>query len=127
MRVTVTSLVDAKTGLIGFTTQYGDGVGHWQGDLPVVGHSYEVELSVDAALRCGIDLNVVGDEASPMLRVTGIGTELVGELIAVEEDGSAVVRMAESVLMLDVLGATPPLPSWVRLGPLRLSLHDTSI
>ena len=127
MRVTVTSLVDAKAGLVGFTTQYGDGLGHWQGTLPKLGLSYEVELSVDAVLRSGRDLAPVHSGATPMIRVMDGGTELVGQLIDVGEDGVAVVQLGDSVLMLDMEGRAVSVPVWVKVGPVQLDVHDTGV
>ena len=118
---------DEGAGRVGFKAEFGEGVGLWQGQLPQVGLTYDVELSVDDVLDWQRDLAPVQNGATPMIRVVGGGTELVGQLIEVGEDGVAIVQLGDSVVMLEVDGASVSVPAWVKVGPVHLGVHDTGV
>ena len=127
MRITVTSVWDEEAGRVGFKAEFGEGVGLWQGHPPQVGLTYEVELSVDDVLYWQRDLAPVQNGATPMIRVVDGGTELVGQLVEVHEDGVAVVQLGDSVVMLEVDGVSVSVPVWVKVGPVHLGVYDTGV
>ncbi len=126
MRLTVTSVTEPETGRVSFESRYGCGVGFWQGTLPTVGNRYEVEFGVEEVLRLGVDLVSVQEASKPSVMTDGLGTSLIGELLQIDQDGTAAARIGESVLLFEMKGRVDSLPSWVRLGPLRLLLYDSN-
>jgi len=118
-------LTEPETGRVSFESRYGCGVGFWQGTLPTVSHTYEVEFAVEEVLRSGVDVVPVQDASKPSIMTVGLGTSLIGELLQIDPDGTAAARIGESILLFEMKGGVESLPTWVRLGPLRLLLYDS--
>ncbi|MAY81168.1 MAG: hypothetical protein CL930_10345 [Deltaproteobacteria bacterium] len=75
-------------------------------------------------LQTGVDI-VVAAENTPSMRTVADTAIIVGQLERNEEDGVAIIRMGNNVLMVEFKGEALPLLSWVQIGPVRLSLSDT--
>ena len=126
MRVTITSVLDHRSGAVEFRTEFGVGIGCWVGALPSAGVTLDVEFGVEAVLRCGSDMVVVQGVDTPRISAVPEGTVFIGQLERNEQDGIAIVRVGHHVLMLEFEGEPLPLSSWIRVGPIPVSLYDTN-
>ena len=124
MHVTIKSVTDAALQQVDFLTDFGPGIGIWKGLYPTNGQSYEVEVDIDTVLQTGVDIVVAAENAASMRTVEDKAI-IVGQLERNEDDGVAIIRMGNSVLMVEFKGVALPLLSWVQIGPVRLSLSDT--
>ncbi len=124
MQLTIEKVIDAQSGQVEFNSEFGQARGRWSGTLPVPGQTYYVELDVDKVLTCGSDLVAVGDGHQTSIHCEGDSAILVGLLERVEDDGVAILRLGQSVIMLEIEGDGLPTPGWVRAGPVVLSISD---
>jgi len=125
MHVTIKKVTDADLQQVEFLTEWGPGIGIWKGIYPTIGQSYEIEIDIDTMLQTGVDMVVVAAENTPSMRTVADKAIIVGQLERNEDDGVAIIRMGNSVLMVEFKGEALPQLSWVQIGPVRLSLSDT--
>ena len=126
MRVTITSVVDPRSGRVAFQTELGMGVGEWVGELPSIGECRDVEFTVDEPVASGRTLVAVQPQDRPFITHTAEGVTLIGLLERNEADGVAVIRLGSSLLMVEFDGDAVSAPSWVQTGPVRIRLYDTN-
>ncbi|MGB0640855.1 MAG: hypothetical protein ACPGTU_16060 [Myxococcota bacterium] len=126
MHVTIKSVTDADVQQVDFLTDFGPGIGIWKGLYPTTGQSFDVEIDIDAVLETGVNMVVVAAKNTPSMRTVADKAIIVGQLEQNEDDGVAIIRMGNSVLMVEFKGEALPLLSWVQIGPVRLSLSDTN-
>jgi hypothetical protein len=111
---------------ITFSSPLGDAFGNWLGTPPIPGETYRVELSVEAPLVWGSDI-----EASPKedysLSSTGEKVILHALLENLEEDGLAFLRISNNLLMVSTLGSPPPVGTFVEAHIQNLTLVDINI
>ena len=126
MRVTITSVVNPRSGQVAFQTEFGTGVGEWVGELPSVGEYRDVEFTVDEPVASDRTLVALQPQNRPFITHTAEGVTLMGLLERNEADGVAVIRLGSSLLMVEFDGDAVSAPSWVQIGPVRIRLYDTN-
>lgn len=86
---------------VDFSTKYGVAVAQWIGAQPNLGDQYDVELEVDEKLTWGKNIFPITNVEISMSFESDL-FNLVGEVVANEEDGCVVLAMGENVVLLDV-------------------------
>ncbi|WP_164011217.1 hypothetical protein [Pyxidicoccus trucidator] len=96
---------------------------YWRGDPPTRGQFTNVELAVSRVLTWGEELETVSaaEAGEPTLGV------LDGTLETVDADGTVILRVGHSVVMLSAEG-TPPAPGTrVRLRNCEITAYPTNL
>lgn len=92
---------------VGFSTEYGNAMANWNGDLPEEGKEYFVEIEIGQTLTLGNNLKIC-DEGKYSIEMVESSISLTGCLETIDEDGYAVLRLGDSIIPLEVIGAIPP-------------------
>jgi hypothetical protein len=109
-----------------FASALGEAWAHWAGDPPPAGQTFHVELSVQDPLTWGESI-LPAAETAHRLEPDGSGIAIHATLESCEDDGSTVLRLGNSVLMVDAYGDPPPPGTAVRAYVPALTLYDTGI
>ncbi|NGM84329.1 hypothetical protein G5B47_18125 [Paenibacillus sp. 7124] len=121
MKITLTRAAE-RYGEIYFSTAYGEGKGQWLGASPFVpGAEYEAELELQGLFIKWVDL-VPAPGQPPAISIEGNKNVLTGTLEDIEEDGTAYMRLGESLIMFECLGEPMAIGGTVELtaGILRI-------
>ncbi|MED4784870.1 hypothetical protein [Brevibacillus choshinensis] len=115
--------VNGSAEKIYFSTEYGNAVANWDGDLPEEGMEYFVEIEISESLILGSNLKICEEEKFT------IGMEqnsvfLIGCLESIEDDGYAVFRFGESIISLEIEGTHPLESYFVKVVPDKITLYD---
>ncbi|MDQ3801738.1 MAG: hypothetical protein M3384_20125 [Acidobacteriota bacterium] len=123
MRIKISEISDNK---IVFNTPLGIGKGIWMSDpLPRLDESYDVEIEINDSLKWGE--NVSFTEADK--EAIGIDNEYVyiqGKIEGVDSDGLVILRLGDSVIMLDSFTTLPPAGSFIRIEAVTLQLFNVN-
>lgn len=129
MLVTILKAVSQEDGQIEveFSSQFGRAKGLWMDDLPKVEQSYDVEINIDDVLQWGGDIYKTQEDKF-MLQETESDLLLQGTLENYDEgDGLSIIRLGNSILMIDTAGEPEPIGSPVCMKVKILKLFDTHI
>lgn len=107
---------------VGFSTEYGNAIANWDGDLPEEGKEYFVEIEIGETFTLGNNLKIC-DEGKFSIGMEEDSISLTGCLESIEEDGYAVLRLGDSIVSLEVIGAIPP-ESFVKVISDEVTLFD---
>ncbi|MBE7553949.1 MAG: hypothetical protein HS126_23025 [Anaerolineales bacterium] len=106
---------DSENYVVDFATEFGSGRGEWNGDPPVISHSYEVEFEIKEDLVWGESIVQVEHEQIPPIKYQDNVLTLYGKLEAVYPDGGADIRIGHSILMVVTVGSLPEINSSVQI------------
>jgi hypothetical protein len=95
-----------------FSSPLGNAHGSWLGIPPVLGATYQVELSVSAPLTWEIDITR-SKKDSYSLGSAGEKIILNALLENFEDDGLAFLRLDNALVMVDTVGSPPPTGTFV--------------
>ena len=126
MQITITKIVNHNTGRINFQMDHDDCFGYWVGTMPIVGHSYDVEINIPTVLHFDSEIVATQERSPSFIEKPQDDVFLIGQLEDINED-VAILRYKKSLLMLTVKGEPFPPNTWVCIGPIRLMLYDTNI
>ncbi len=129
MWVTILKAVPQENGKVEveFSTQFGRAKGLWMDDLPKVEQSYDIEISIDDVLQWGVDIFKAGDNNFLLQEAENNLFLLQGTLENYEEDGLSVIRLGNSILMVETTGEPQPIGSPVGMKVKTLKVFDTKI
>ncbi|AIQ11055.1 hypothetical protein [Paenibacillus durus] len=102
MRITITRAGE-RHGEVYFSSAYGEGKGQWLGSSLVPGQEYEAELELPELFIKWVDL-VPAPGKPPAISMKPGKNVLTGTLEDIEEDGTAYMRLGESLIMFECLG-----------------------
>lgn len=80
-----------------YSTEFGEGTGEWEGNIPEIGEKYFVEIEIDIELVWGRDINYVQKKTYSVLQKNEF-TRFSGRLESLEEDGYTTVRISDSII-----------------------------
>ena len=105
-----------------FDSEVGTSEAKWMGDLPNVGSDYYVEIAINNCLVWGDDI-IVTEPVPHRIAQSEIGITLDATLESIDSDGSAVLRLGATLVLIQTDGSPPSVGSavQVRLGELFLS------
>lgn len=128
MFVKIVRVVSQENGQIEveFSTQFGHAKGLWMDGVPEVEQSYDVEINVDDVLQWGVNINEAQDNKF-VLQETEKDLFIQGTLENYEEDGLSIVRLGNSILMINTTGEPVTIGSSVCMKVKTLKLFDTHI
>lgn len=109
-----------------FSSEFGQAWANWLENLPDPKQTYHVELSVGDTLTWGLDI-APAPGASHKLEPDGNGVAIYATLEGCEEDGFTVLRLGNSIVMVEAFGEAPPIGTIVRAHIQALTLSDTGI
>ena len=130
MKVTISALGDPSPdgARVSFACAVGSAVGLWNGPSPHVGSSYDVELEAPGLLLWGDDLRLCrGCEDDTITQLDEGGVLVQGAVIALEDDGTVVLRVGDGLLMLDTAGDPERGVTRVQARVPELRLYDTRL
>lgn len=112
--------------IVYFTTDIGSAVGVWSDVPPTEGESYDVELDLTEPIVWGVSAHLA------LKDVYSIGAEhdlikITGKIVSFEEDGSAILEVAGSVVLLEVVGFPWDVPVFVDLKIKKIALFPTHV
>ena len=128
MEITVQQSKPAAEGeyAITFSSPLGNAFGNWPGSPPTLGATYRVELSTGAPLTWGNDIKA-SDKREYRLNSAGSKVVINALLEGTEEAGLVFLRIGNTILMVDTLGPTPPVGTFVEAHLQDLTVVDTGI
>ena len=108
-----------------FRSAVGAGVGIWVGPPPLPGRAYDVEFAVPGPIAWGTNLRPTGAEED-VIETTREYVLVRGSLLSHDGDGTVVLDVGGSVLMLDAQGAPCPAARLEAYIP-ELHLYDAHV
>jgi hypothetical protein len=124
MRIRIDEISGNK---IVFKSPLGIGKGIWMSDSPpLIDESYEVEIEINDSLKWGENVSFAAEDKE----VIGMDNEyghIQGKVEGVDSDGLVILRLGDSIIMLDNFIPPPPNESFIRLAPVTLRLFNAGI
>jgi len=124
MRIEISEISDNNK--IVFNTPLGIGKGIWMSEpLPLRNKSYDVEIEINDSLKWGDNISFTEDDKEAI----GIDNGYVyiqGKIEGVDSDGLVILRLGDSVIMLDNFTTLPPAGSFIRLDAVTLQLFNAN-
>ncbi|MDR0191407.1 hypothetical protein RCO22_20875 [Pseudomonas yamanorum] len=111
---------------VSFRSPTGNGVAVWIGSAPEVGQQYDVELNLDNIFYWGENIKPADSNVDFLYFKNG-ATHLVAELISVDDDNCAAIRIGGSVVLIEIDEAPAQKPSYVDLTTTEIHLHPTYV
>ncbi|MFD1773941.1 hypothetical protein [Paenibacillus rhizophilus] len=121
MKISITRAAE-RHGEVYFASAYGEGKGQWLGASPFVpGEECEAEFELPELFIKWVDL-VPAPGQPPAVSIEAGKNVLTGTLEDIEEDGTAYMRLGESLIMFECLGEPMAIGGTVELtaGILRI-------
>ncbi|MBD9359194.1 hypothetical protein [Methylomonas fluvii] len=111
---------------IKFETPVGVGRGIWEGELLAAGQLIDVEIDVEDTLQWGVTLSISNNKTSG-IALDNNGFSFVAEVVSYEGDGCLVIKLAESIILLDVNGMPSDIHGWVQGKADTVRLYPTNL
>jgi hypothetical protein len=109
-----------------FSTEFGSAIAVWNAVPPAVGTFHDVELEVMERIIWGVNSHCALNNICS-IEVESGSIKLTGKIISIEADDTAVMDVAGSVIILDVVGFTEDVPVYVDLKIMKLYLFPTRV
>jgi hypothetical protein len=121
MKIHIQDLDDTNYS-VRFDSEVGTAQAKWMGDLPDVGSDYYVEIAINNCLVWGDDI-IVTEFLPHRITQSEAGIALEATIESIDSDGSAVLRLGTTLVLIETEGTPPPIGTavQVRLGELLLS------
>src|ERR1044071_7813612 len=106
MRITITQILPSSTSnvKVKFLTKSGVGEAFWGSrNTPQLNHTYDVEIEVRDILNWGKTIYFCSPEAD-LVEIKANQLLLRGKLESLEQDGSAILRIDDSIILLETKG-----------------------
>lgn len=128
MRIQVQEVLetDGERLEIVFTSEFGSAKACWKGPRPEVSETYDVELEIDEPLVWGNNINEVNDHRS-LIQPCDRQVLIQGILENQEEDGFLVLRLGDSLVILETIGKPPRNGAWISLKAQRITCFDSNL
>ena len=100
MRIKITDVELSKEKLkVGFSTEYGNAYGEWQGQKPTVGEIYDVEVDIDKKLVWNRDISYSAFSETKIFFEKGIS--IVAQ-VERSQEGLIELRLGNTLLAIEV-------------------------
>ena len=109
-----------------FRTKYGDTRAIWQGTIPPILSELEVEFEIQGILTWGLDIVAV-NSVEPRIFNVDDSLHIRCVLESIEPDGYTVVRVDNSIIVIETEGTAPPVGTWVEVKSVKVLLYDSHI
>ena len=119
-------IISIKDSLICFRSKSGEGYAKWSGEIPLTGHTYDVEVDIDDEFVWGENIGAT-DDTSTIEVGNGYNMIAVAEVVSYDEDGCLAVRLDESVIFLEVEGAPINVSGYIKLYAKDLKLFPINL
>jgi hypothetical protein len=128
MKVVIKSYEESSEGIkVSFSSEFGEGIALWQGEIPKKGISYDVELEIPNVLKWGSDIQRINSHLYSMETLNN-RVCFEGKLESVcEEDGCCVVRFGDGTILLDTEGVPSEVQSFLRFETENIIIYDNNI
>ncbi|MCG7316151.1 MULTISPECIES: hypothetical protein [Brevibacillus] len=110
-----------------FTSQYGEGSAIWHGNPPKEGSTYDVEIEIPQILAWDKDIQATNMDEHP-IKIQNDMVDFVGKLESVsEDDGCCVVRVGESIILVETEGIPLKVGSFLRVQTKSVILYNNHL
>ncbi|HEX8368355.1 MAG TPA: hypothetical protein VF604_07420 [Pyrinomonadaceae bacterium] len=124
MRIKISEISGNK---IVFKSLLGIGKGFWMSDpLPRLDESYEVEIEINDSLKWGENVSFAEEDKEVIAMDNEYG-HIQGKVGGIDSDGLVILRLGDSIIMLDNFIPSPPNESFIRLEAITLQLFNACI
>jgi hypothetical protein len=111
-----------------FSSVYGEGIALWQGANPDEGITYDVEVEIPNVLEWGKDIHETNTNDLYSIKISNKLVCFEGKLESVsEEDGCCVVRIGESIILLETKGIPSEVGSFLRFETENVVFYENNI
>ncbi|MFU8646683.1 hypothetical protein ACNA06_05070 [Lysinibacillus sp. RSDA_15] len=127
MKVVIKSYEESNEEIkVVFSSKFGEGIALWQGAIPKEGNSYDVELEIPNLLKWGKDIQ--GKKSNCFLiEILDNKVCFEGTLESIsEEDGCCVVRLGDSIILLETEGVPLEVQSYLRFETDNIILYENN-
>lgn len=127
MKIRITEVIStADTLLVSFRSSIGSGTASWLGVPPNIGDDQDVELDLDEIFSWGVNVMPSFDTTSQITHVNGT-YQITAELIEVTDEDCAVLKLGDSILLIELDGPITHESGYVDVRATRVILHPTYI
>ena len=127
MLIKVAAILAEHPGLtVSFLTDLGGAVGIWQGESPTVGATCHVELEADGIFTFG-ERAIQSDADHPSIAFANGMIRITGILESLEDDGFAVIRLADSLMTFMSAGLDSLIGRFIQIEADHIDLHPYEI
>jgi len=125
MKITITKRGIRKDE-VEFVTPYGEGRGIWCGSAPIgPGDEVQVEFELVQLLMRWIDI-LPSESSGYSIRLEQDRVVLSGRLENIEEDGTAFLKLGDSLIMFECLGEPMALGTFVEVRTFEIRLYPSN-
>ncbi|EIT83732.1 hypothetical protein A374_18970 [Fictibacillus macauensis ZFHKF-1] len=112
--------------VVSFSSEFGDGKASWNGENPVEGREYYVELEIPDTVEWRKDVSK-SDKKQYCIKNNGDSTIIVCEVETFFEYGCCNFRIGTSIVTLEIVGELYPKGTFVEISTENLILYDTNL
>jgi len=109
-----------------FSTTVGFAVAEWHGPCPKFGEQYDVELDIDAEFVWGKNI-CVSLSTKNAIEASEDCIHATGTLLRTSPDGHAIIDLAGSIVLIELLGYASEAPVFVDLQFNKLTIYPTNL
>lgn len=122
----IIEIVEINDSLVRFRSELGEGYAKWSGEIPLLNHTYDVEVDIDDDFVWGENITTT-DKTSTVTRADDYNIIVVAEVISYDEDGCLSAKLQESVILLEVEGAPDNLSGNVKFKAKDVTLFRVNL
>ncbi|MDQ0271337.1 hypothetical protein [Cytobacillus purgationiresistens] len=112
--------------VVSFTSEFGGGKASWNGENPIEGREYFVELEIPDTVEWRKDV-IKSDKEQYCIKSNGNSTIIVCEVETFFEYGCCDFRIGSSIVTLDIEGEPYPKGTFVEISSQNLILYDINL
>ncbi|WP_010173785.1 hypothetical protein [Bacillus coahuilensis] len=112
--------------VVSFTSKFGGGKARWNGENPIEGREYFVELEIPDTVEWRKDVTMSITEQY-CIKSDGNSTIIVCEVETLIEYGCCDFRIGSSIVTLDIEGEPYPKGTFVEINSQNLVLYDINL
>jgi hypothetical protein len=109
-----------------FSSHYGKCIALWEGLAPNRNSYYDVELEIPEILVWGKDIKKAKVTSYNIMSKNGI-SYFVGKLESADEDGCSVVRIGDSIVLLETEGIPLEIGAYVSFNSKKATLYNSDM
>lgn len=111
-----------QDGKVVFITDCGGAIGKWEAESPKL-KIYNVEINIEDELFWGDNI-LLNDISEEQISVTEMDKVILkGKLESVDDDNCAVLRIKNSIILFDAVGAPFPVGSMIKIFANNITLY----
>ncbi|KGR84257.1 hypothetical protein [Lysinibacillus odysseyi] len=128
MKVVIKSYEESNEEIkVAFSSNFGEGIALWQGAIPKEGNSYDVELEIPNLLKWDKDIQETKSHCY-LIEILDNRVCFEGKLESFsEEDSCCVVRLGDSIILLETEGVPSEVQSYLRFETDNIILYENNI